>query len=104
MKIKSQGWAASVSFRMIMAAMDFFFVKFPNHIYGSIRLGTVMTRYEDCSIISLLDYFSSLFGVEDVFQYILFPTAIKEFKEILSSYEETDKGTHLCHTVALWGL
>jgi hypothetical protein len=41
-------WGGNKNFIMAMAALDMFFVKFPNNVYAEAKIGTLITRFKDC--------------------------------------------------------
>ncbi|KAK6628650.1 hypothetical protein RUM43_002465 [Polyplax serrata] len=43
-----QSWDQDPGFRIIVAALDMFLVKFPNHPQSKLRMGTIPSRWRDC--------------------------------------------------------
>lgn len=44
-----QSWDQDPGLRIIVAALDTFLVKFPNHPQSKLRMGTIPSRWRDCS-------------------------------------------------------
>ncbi|KAK6620137.1 hypothetical protein RUM44_006537 [Polyplax serrata] len=44
-----QSWDQDSGFRTIVGAVDMFLVKFPNHSLSKFRMGTIPSRWRDCS-------------------------------------------------------
>jgi hypothetical protein len=44
----NKAWGSNKNVIMAMAALDMFFVKFPNNLYAEAKIGTLITRFKDC--------------------------------------------------------
>lgn len=45
-------WAKDIEYRILIATIDMYLVKFPLHDYADIRFGTLTSRFKDCGVIS----------------------------------------------------
>lgn len=48
----------------MVAAVDMFFNKFPDHEYNALKVCTLRSRFRDCTALLSIGYFSSLVSLE----------------------------------------
>nr|WOE89343.1 VP1 [Cambodia Anopheles rhabdovirus]WOE89348.1 VP1 [Cambodia Anopheles rhabdovirus]WOE89352.1 VP1 [Cambodia Anopheles rhabdovirus] len=60
---KYGSWASNLTFRKLAAAVDMFLDRFPRHQHSKIRLGTIITRNKDSSLINSVSFLYNTLGV-----------------------------------------
>lgn len=72
-------WYTNLEFRMMIAVLDMFWMKFPDSPYAKLRVCTLNSRYKDCSSLSEIKHFSDLtsLSIGDSFQFI-FSTRVRD--------------------------
>lgn len=80
---KSKMWYNNNEFRVLIAALDMFWTKFPESTGAKLRVCTLNSRFKDCSTISELRHLTqvSCLKLNDIMQYV-FSSRIRD--EILS--------------------
>nr|UJG27968.1 putative N protein [Aksy-Durug Melophagus sigmavirus] len=81
---------SNLNFTRLICALDMFLHRFPNNEFAKLRVGTIVTRYAGCSILSDLIYFSDLFGKEldDMAEWAFHNGLHKEYKQIFKTQTE----------------
>lgn len=65
-------WYSNSDFRMIVAALDMYWTKFPESEYAKLRVCTLNSRYKDCSSLSEIRHLSSMtaLSISKSFEFI----------------------------------
>ncbi|KFB35996.1 nucleoprotein N [Anopheles sinensis] len=91
------GWYSDLkyhnrTYKRLVAALDMFFVRFPDHPSSKLRVGTSPARYKDCSAIETLHHFRSLMGipVQQVADWVWHEEANCEAQALLAPKNETE--------------
>ncbi|CAN8016386.1 unnamed protein product [Ixodes persulcatus] len=76
----------------MVAAIDMFLYRFPTNQYATVRVGTMASRYKDCSVFtSLCSTVSAVsIPVEELYRWIYVREVAKEAFEMLQDSEEMD--------------
>ncbi|UYD62334.1 nucleoprotein [Boana pugnax lyssa-like virus 1] len=96
-------WITNSDFRKIVGAVDMFFMKF-EHEYSAMRVGTVVTAYEDCSALSSLTYFINKLGLtpEESVTYFFHPSIVRDLERLWNPGQEIEKSdSYFVHFKAL---
>lgn len=60
---KYSSWGSNLTYKKLAAAIDMFLDRFPNHPHARLRMGTIVTRFKDSSLISSVPFFYNNMGV-----------------------------------------
>lgn len=53
-------WEQNKEYSKLVAAIDVFFIRFPEHEHSKIRLCTIRSRYRDCAALVGFEYFRGI--------------------------------------------
>lgn len=84
-------WASDKGYNTIAAAYDMFFHRFPNHPHANMRIGTIGTRFRDCSALLSYGYLSNLLGMEkltDVMDWVFVEQIGTDIDRMMTSQDE----------------
>lgn len=86
-------WINNLDFRMLIASLDMYWVKFPDTPGSQLRVCTLNSRYKDCSSISELRHLSQMSSltIGKALEYIFFTRVKDEVVVIGRPGEEFDK-------------
>lgn len=56
-------WVNNPTYKRLAAIIDMFLDRFPNHDHARLRMGTIVTRYKDSSLLNSIPYFHDILGV-----------------------------------------
>lgn len=91
-------WILDESYRKMVAAIDMFLFKFPNHECAAFRMCTIRSRFKDCAGLLSLGFMSSLLNLEtdSVFLNWVFTEKIAEelIKMMIKGNEITNPGSY----------
>jgi hypothetical protein len=76
-------WGSNKNFIMSMAALDMFFVKFPNNAYSEAKIGTLITRFKDCGALMETEF------IRDITSWTL--TAIAQWSWVKKLADDLDR-------------
>lgn len=88
---KYESWAMDTGYTGLIAAIDMFFYRFPNHSSAKIRVCTTGSRYRDCTSLLSYSYISDLLGFPNFEQLVLWmfiPAIGDEIDRMMKSGEE----------------
>lgn len=63
-KVVYETWALDKSYCKMIAAIDMFFSRFPDHVLSPLRICTLRSRYRDCAGLLSIGYFSGLVSLK----------------------------------------
>lgn len=91
--ISYKSWLTYSPFVKIMAATDMYLNEFPTHPYALMRLGTIVTRFKDCSMLVACNYLAEILGMTfpEVAQWIWTHTCAKQFNQVLVSGQQVEE-------------
>lgn len=86
-------WINNLDFRMLIAALDMFWIEFPDSTGSQLRVCTLNSRYKDCSSISELRHLSQMTSltIGRALEYIFFTRVRDEVVAIGRPGEEFEK-------------
>lgn len=89
----SQGWMQDENFVKLMAGIDMFFIKFPNHDHSILRIGTIPTRYKDCGALTSLHALTEVIGInqQDLSKWMWTNFLCTEMMQLNVSGNELDR-------------
>ncbi|QQP18745.1 putative nucleoprotein [Soybean thrips rhabdo-like virus 1] len=58
----NSSWGSTDNFRKLVAAIDMFFNKFPDHRFAKIKVATLSSRFRDCGGLSAIKFLTGLIG------------------------------------------
>lgn len=83
-----RGWVSSGEYRKLIAMIDMFFFRFDQNEWAYLRTGTIGSRFKDCAALLTYNYASSLIGLTNqgdlllwIFNEALADEAMRMFKE-----------------------
>lgn len=87
-----KSWLAYKPFRMMMAGIDLYLHRFPEHPYAMARFGTVSARYRDSSSIGEIFFIHKItfMGYRDLAQWIWSDKIATQFSAVLKTGEELE--------------
>lgn len=85
-------WKYDKWYTALMAAMDMFFVRFPNNNFAYARIGTMVSRFRHCAALNGLLYMKEVSGLDfsEIRQWIWSEVLVKEFEAIIRPDNEID--------------
>ncbi|CAN7990396.1 unnamed protein product, partial [Ixodes pacificus] len=86
-------WVSDPAYMGLIAAIDMFLYRFPNHQYASARVGTMPSRYKDCSVFTALGQIVSLTGVpiSALYRWMIVREVADEAVQLMRPMEELSK-------------
>ena len=90
---KPSAFASNRAFGALISVMDMFWTKFKQDDFFDARIGTLVSRYQDCAILGSLDYLSKLVAMSttDLLSWIFVKQVADEANLILKSPDETEQ-------------
>lgn len=84
------GMFDDTNIRRMIAALDMFLHKNEDNVWAAVRIGTLYTRFEDCSALTSMDHLSRVIGqdIEVCVDFIVDEKCLNEFKKM---YKDKDK-------------
>ncbi|UHK03011.1 MAG: nucleocapsid protein [Hangzhou tipula scripta rhabdovirus 1] len=58
-------WKQCAAYEILMAAIDMYLNRFPEHKYSCARMGTIISRFKDCSVLTATGYISNITGLDN---------------------------------------
>lgn len=91
--IRCKTWYNNLEFRVLIAALDMFWSKFPDSYGAKLRVCTLNARFKDCSSISEINHLQVMSGkkIDEIFKYIFCSRVRDEIINIGRTGEEIDK-------------
>ncbi|CAN8019532.1 unnamed protein product, partial [Ixodes persulcatus] len=92
----AQSYAGLVSepaYMCMVAAMDMFLYRFPTNPYATVRVGTIASRYKDCSVFTSLGQTidTAAIPIEELYRWMFVREVAEEAYEMMQYSEELDK-------------
>lgn len=87
-------WGNHSEYNKIVASVDMFFQKFPEHKLSNLRISTTGSRYRDCAALVSYGYLTELFGMPrltELLEWIFFDGIGNEVDLMIDSDEEIDQ-------------
>ncbi|KAK6634388.1 hypothetical protein RUM43_011789 [Polyplax serrata] len=92
-----QSWDQDSGFRTIVGALDVFLVKFPNHSLSKFRMGTIPSRWRDCSALKSIYEIIERYTLEKLIVFLswcwedaLFPEIESMWAKVISAHGQPD--------------
>lgn len=91
-------WMSYAPFRMIVAGVDMFLHRFPEHEFSIIRFGTIPSRFRDCSGLTEIHTFRELMTMsfKELSRWIWHEKLGIQLMRILKTGQESDKDSSYC--------
>lgn len=89
-----ESWPQDESYMKMVAAIDMFFSKFPDHEHNALRVCTLRSRFRDCTALLSIGYFSSLVSLEhesDTLDWLLTEKQADEAVQMMDPNQELTK-------------
>ncbi|ALP32031.1 putative nucleoprotein [Tongilchon virus 1] len=85
-------WIAYQPYVKMMAAIDMFLQEFPFHVYSQARVGTIITRFKDCSALISTQAITKCLGLDfvDFAPWIWTSRCAEQFVRVTKGGEEMD--------------
>nr|WAK77193.1 MAG: nucleoprotein [Rhabdoviridae sp.] len=85
-------WLSEPAYMAMVAAIDMFLCKFPNNLYSTVRVGTMPSRYKDCSVFMALcqAVHNLAVPVDELYRWMFVREVAKEAHEMISGTEELE--------------
>lgn len=58
-------WRQCSQYEIMMAAIDMYLNRFPEHKHACARMGTIITRFKDCSVLTSTGYICNITGMDN---------------------------------------
>nr|APG78745.1 putative nucleoprotein [Wuhan House Fly Virus 1] len=88
---KTTAWCQCPVFKKLVAAIDMFFYRFPDHEWSFVRIGTISSRYKDCTSLLSVAHISRLLGLPhpaELWIWITNLTLHHEMKRMFNNEDE----------------
>lgn len=94
-----KSWMAYKPFRMIMAGIDLFLHKFPEHPYAMARFGSVSARFRDSAAIGKIFFIHKITSLKyrELAQWIWSDKISNQFSAVLKTGRKLNKNIHMQH-------
>lgn len=91
--IAYRSWLHHAPFLKMMAAIDMYLNEFSRHEYAMVRLGTIVSRFKDCSMLVACNYLSDIIGMDfvDLCEWIWTTTCARQYDRVLEEGQEMDQ-------------
>ncbi|AJR28328.1 nucleoprotein [Kamese virus] len=88
-----KAWLNNRNYTKIIAGIDMFFCKFPNHELAYLRFGTVTSRFRDCAALLALNHLKSTAKMEgdEIFAWMFLQQLEEEAYTLMREEEELDQ-------------
>ena len=87
-----KSWLSNPSYNATIAVIDMFLYRYPSHKFSSLRVGTLNSRYKDCSCFGTWESSQRLLDLDSkhLAGYTFSPGVAREFRAITKAGEELE--------------